>query len=466
MEEPAPPDPLFFNVSMVHKVYFCTDVELACRFLRLYCLQREILPEKYQLGYYARVYTKGLCKFGRSNLVHLHFVMFLHYYCQEHALALHELRRLLQKDLTIPLMFCSFRLGARLKLILNIKDNSHHKTLLKAHKLYVQTLGFMTLFWTKLMAESFDSLDLAMLADTITEKREEGLKAFELAITTRFDKTTGLKYAQFLEQVMLDEAGAQSIRSAIKDTADNRTAVSSKASEGIRMQLEATKKASASKMHASKAISTLNIKMNVMFLLFFLIACGFGAFQLVMTSKKKDFINTMDAAGKVRNLVQYTSYMSSLLIHTATHEKATDSNCMQTKCTSTGLPTTDYECSVLQVFPQTARLRGKLRQITTDLRVEFNSLSSGEYKTSYTPLVKLFKDPRREVEVFHTATESKLQERGVWEIINLLLSSLETLLEVQVCLGAYRLGTGREMCVVSQRGCKALNNVGASHFVT
>ena len=424
---------LFFNVSYLHKIYLPTDIEVACRFLRDYTLRVGSMPARQDIGYYLRIITKGLCKFPRSGVVRFQYITFLHYYCRHHMLALEELSDFLTcPQLDLSLLYSAFKLGGRLKAILNIKETVLHKTLLKAQRIHIQVLGYMTMFWMKLMAESFDKEDLAVLVDTISEKRDEGLAAFEISLRSGFTASMGMRYARFLEQVMLDESGAANIRAALKDIQGDTKQDTSKASERVMTQLDTVK---ASVKRSSRTTSTLDIKMNIVFILFFFIVVGFGVVEVVTSAEKRNFIHKIHVAGKARSLSEFASFVSLVLVKTAAKEKMRDSNCHRAVCSATGLLVTDYDCSVSQIFPETIKLRDRLKQTASEFRTEFNKLSSGVYSSSQADSVHYMKDKIQQVESFEGAPEGEVKWLSMWDVCTTLMTSLEALLEIEVCKG-------------------------------
>eukprot|EP00659_Diplonema_papillatum_P006104 gene6104-9376_t len=409
-------------VFMLSAIFMDTDIEASTRFVREYCFELEAGPPPAMAAYYARIYVSGLKKFPRSELLQMHLAMYLHYYCAEPSIALAELRCVQSAGHSIPISYRAYRLSVELKSMLNIRDNSHHKVLIKARSLHVQALQLMTSFWAKLLSESFDSLDLAFLATSITEKRSEGLQAFESAISVHTDKGVHLRYALFLEQVMLDEAGAQAVRSIIKDLGEG-----SIRSGESRTVLATTQKGKKSKQQRSNRITALDRKIKLLFLLFLAIILGFGVYTFLDVRSKTDFIANMHAAGELRTLAQYCAYLALALIKSATEEKAADIGCSTIECTSTGLSYTDDDCATSQVFPSTLILQSKLKDATSQFRQRFNELTHGEFEAQYDPLIKLFAAPSFELQLFLSATVSTRDLFSVWEMCSKLLAALETL---------------------------------------
>eukprot|EP01063_Lacrimia_lanifica_P001519 TRINITY_DN10770_c0_g2_i1.p1 TRINITY_DN10770_c0_g2~~TRINITY_DN10770_c0_g2_i1.p1 ORF type:complete len:3502 (+),score=1192.21 TRINITY_DN10770_c0_g2_i1:103-10506(+) len=425
------------SVSHIGSIYVETDIELSTRYLRDFSIEFGQVPEVPKLGYYSRLFTKGLAKFPNSHMVELHLVFFLQFYCRDSVRALQYLNALFQENVSMPVLYTMVRLNSRLKGVLNIKDNTHHKGLLKAHKLHVQALGYLTLFWSKLLSKSFDSLDLALLADTITEKREEGLQAYETAIATRADKLVANRYAYFLEQVMLEEANAAAVRASIRDDAQGADSKVSSAAD-LSRRLVRNNAQNAQNQKKSKKIAGLHFKMNLMFLGFFLIVVGFAALYIHIGTLKTTFLDVIHSAGELRTLALYNGYLTLRITNAAREERGSQGACAKMICSATGLITADAEgCATTTVFTKTGALRDKLRTNLDLFRDRFQELTHGKYMMTYEPLIDLFKQPLTQMTTFFTADKSETKLAGLFVICTKILNSLEGVIDSELpCLAS------------------------------
>eukprot|EP01065_Artemidia_motanka_P052929 TRINITY_DN9687_c0_g1_i1.p1 TRINITY_DN9687_c0_g1~~TRINITY_DN9687_c0_g1_i1.p1 ORF type:complete len:3619 (+),score=1022.79 TRINITY_DN9687_c0_g1_i1:109-10965(+) len=422
----------------VSSVLMPSDVELCTRFLRGYAFATHRTPTRKMLAFASRIYTKGISKYPNSSLIKLHFVNFLHYYCGEHQQALVETRLLQGMECSWVEHYRLFLMAGRLKQLLKIRDDTDQKAFILARRLHKQTLQHMTTFWSKLLSEKFDSIDIAHLAKLISRKREEGQLLFKRAVRKRFDSEIAIHYSQFLEQVMLDSQAAQEVRGKLRDINQAKLqAAGAGAGTGppVSVNLLAQQTAqvlseSRERGSSSKSIADLSLHMNIMFLLFIVVIAGFGLFDTLLTGMNKDFIQQLKFAGQARMLSQLASWYASEFVYTAQSESAAIASCANLVCSPLGEPISGLssDCTATELyFPKSFELKVQFRSVLDRLREAQDKLTYGAHKATFGSLVRLYKNPDREVWERTKGGDFHTELTGLWQMGTRLITHLEVI---------------------------------------
>ena len=414
-------------------IYLPTDIELCCRLLREYCQSVEEMPTPKMLLYYGRIYNKGICKYPDCLMLRYHFALFLANYCEQYPMALSEVRKLQKEDLSIPLIYRLYKFSTLLKSVLNIRDCTHQKVLQRARSLHKQTLGYMVSFWVKLLSDKFDTLDIAQLANTITEKRDEGMQVFEEAVATKCDIATALGYAKFLEQVMLDVTGAQLVREKILEPNDDKSVKSGSLhcqsqTEELRNHIIKSFGNKRLRKTKSKTINRLSAEMHILFVVFAIIIAGVGVLNTILGTRRNELVSTAHEAGDLRALVVHGAYISRRIRHAAEIEKMGDSACRKAVCNPLGKVQGTNDCSK-QSFLKTTELKAELLKMTNEIRDITGKLTYGGHRTSYGPLIAHYGTQSTEIITVAGNDTGSARLAGLWEVILLAIASFESILD-------------------------------------
>eukprot|EP00756_Hemistasia_phaeocysticola_P017822 Hpha_TRINITY_DN15556_c1_g9::TRINITY_DN15556_c1_g9_i1::g.106886::m.106886 len=447
--------------AYVSTVLFPTDVELATRFLREFGFAVGAVPTPRMLAFASRIFTKGISKFPESSLVKLHFVSFLHHYCALHPQALVEVRNVqLKMHCSIVVSFRLFVLSGKLRKILCIRDASDERIISVSRRLHKQALQSMFTFWSKLLSEKVSPLDLVKLADTIAAKRQQGLQMMERVVRTRYDRAVTTNYAQFLEEVMLDPAAADEVRTKLKEmTHKQQAGIVRQEAVADNMSLASTNRLDAQQhfveqiVEVSKSASTvwrgdtrstrvraLMMQVNTMFAVFLCIIIAFGIYDTILSARQMAFVKQMQTAGQARMLSQFGSWYARELQNSATKERNALPGCANVVCSAQGQPmnTLSSDCAPTEAFfPETIQLRTQFGVVLQRLRTAQDKLTHGEHSAEYAPLVNLFKEPRRLIQEFALVTsDPEIQLMGLWKIMTQIVQHLETIYSTNLLCAA------------------------------
>ena len=384
-------DELLVASPYLDAVYCPQDVEVATRHVTLFNRFTGIKTPAVMVSFGVRIYSKGLTLFLNDLWLQLQFATFL---CtqapQRNHVALAICDSVSRNEPDALLMYRLYRRSQSISQAMFIRDQTNKKSFASAQTLHKEALMNMKLFWTKLLADQVDIVQLGSLAKVITDRREEGLKAYERVVSDSTDTTSLIKYAQFLEQVMMDADAANSTREVVLDSLEQ---------EQLGVTKDSTSKASIvgarhndDSISRSRTISALNFNINVIFLVALLLCVGLFVFYYVVGDQRLRMIERIDSAGQARRLSQEVLFYVN---HIATAK------------TNNG------------ISAATAGLQASL----TSLRTVHESITSGDLQTAFLSVVLVFTAPR--AAYLHPRDTV---EYGLWEAGDSLISSVETIL--------------------------------------
>eukprot|EP00756_Hemistasia_phaeocysticola_P034658 Hpha_TRINITY_DN16534_c3_g2::TRINITY_DN16534_c3_g2_i1::g.133600::m.133600 len=324
----APQDEMDVDVPFISTVYIPTDVELATRTLREYITLTGQAPTPCMLLYAFRIYTKGMALFVRNALLSLHYSYFMCFFAGGLAspdvppvvpcvrAALKESEQLMEWEAAFDTLYQAYKLQSICKPIIGMTNDAHRRVTTAANRIHKDILGHMTDFWKRLLGDKVDTLQLASIANKVTERREEGHFQFRKALQHPTQAIIK-RYGQFLRQVMLDSDAADMIDLRLAEMQEKRREQRQAASGDValraadlgefqdgELQSRAMKRnftaRNSQREQQSATIALLSRRMNFMF---FLVGCalaGFFIFEALQGRDKKHMVDRTAAAGTAR----------------------------------------------------------------------------------------------------------------------------------------------------------------------
>ncbi|MDP2061260.1 MAG: hypothetical protein Q8J97_16065, partial [Flavobacteriaceae bacterium] len=309
---------LWVGEPFIEAIYFASDVSVSTRFLNIFTVKTGLLPPSSMLGFAVRIFSKGLARFPRDAVMELDFATVIASFCPgKTQAAMYMLERIVRSERSLPIIYRVFQRGTDIASSMLIRDSSHKKVFQLAQKMHKDALQHMVLFWNKLLADSVNIVQLGQLAKVITEKREEGYALFERVVSDGTDMHSMVRFAQFLQQVMLDHEAADVVRENVLDSLEAEQLVAngaaggkhdSGAGAGEHPSAAALLSSNRSSMSSdrSRTIKNLSRNINSVFGILFLIIVGLFVFGLVHSEKRIKEIDTIHYAGESRTLAQET----------------------------------------------------------------------------------------------------------------------------------------------------------------
>jgi PAS domain S-box-containing protein len=296
-------------VSAVHQA---TDVELAGRFMRHYEANVRNRPSFSMVIFGLRICSKGLARFPTSVYLNLHLAYYIACYIPSRAQDVAAILLQFQRDtlidigsgvmdtLDLGLHYRVARRSAEISGSALLRDTSQKRFFAAAQRLHRDALQHMSQFWGHLLDDHTDVSQLSSLAKTITDKREEGVVNFQRVCHERSDQPVLARYAQFLEQVMLDAEGADLIRDYIVDVVEQQelNRGGDMVARGIQHLVDRQATTTATQ---SVNLSVLRAVLVCLFLLAALLITGFIVFGAVFSSQTQRLLDRAQVAGIVRD---------------------------------------------------------------------------------------------------------------------------------------------------------------------
>eukprot|EP00755_Sulcionema_specki_P014827 Sspe_Gene.9423::Locus_3167_Transcript_1_1_Confidence_1.000_Length_10159::g.9423::m.9423 len=362
-----------FLVSYIDRVWWSTDYELAARFVYMTSKWSHQPPSYAMLQEGCRIFRAGIEKMGASDLLILQHALFLCWHNKWNIIVLHRyvLHQLIDGILnrietSLAVRYQSHRLMNSIKACIGLKDNVHIKIWHLAQKLHREALSHVASFWSKLLGTQVDIVSLAVLANTIMQKRDAALSEFKKVLQTSRDTKVLESYRAFLEQVMLEEdAPARSVLESVDDGATGHGHDLPKPDETERGNLR-----------------QLRRTIYAIFLLMLLLPTGILVFQVMTMKYSETSLDSVHHAGKESVLMQRLAYQSMEL-------------CVkQPPCLQGVLGAVVSADDETQGRTDTLdHAMGDLQRLNEDLQAEHYKLTAGKLQPTFPSLIALFKRP-------------------------------------------------------------------------
>lgn len=308
------PDPLL--TPFLTRILCDTDVEVATRFIRCASHLGGLQNKKPVLMLASRIYTKGLTRYYDNGKIIVALAYMISAFAEKQSLALLQAERIHRIEASFATRYHSFKLQVQLKLALNVRDASYQKMCDLAKKFHKETLILMNQFWMKLCVDQVDVSHLSALTSIITQKRHEGSGFFNQALEYRTDRGLLLKYAGFLEQVMIEPEKAEALRMVTKNEAEERRKNAMRGSRpGTGPQDQAVTEVLAfvkSEDSESRGDSKVSNRLSIYAFLFLLllVVAGIVLFAILSRNSRQTALDCVDNAAQARTLMSRTVALS------------------------------------------------------------------------------------------------------------------------------------------------------------
>ncbi len=302
-------DELWVAAPYIDFIFCETCVELSVRHLREFMNVTALRLPPLMISYALRVYSKGLARFSSSSWLHLQFATFLCCYCPSRNHVALSLCDHINRDESVDTLtlYRTSRRAASIASALMLRDSTSKKSFIAAQQMHKDALHNMKLFWSKLLQDQVDVLQLGALAKVITDRREEGLRSYERIVSESTDTTTIIKYAQFLEQVMMDPDAATTCRETVLDSIEQEQL--GVVSKDTSAKLNVKNRHSSASMNRSRTVENLNFNINLIFGVLFAVVIGLFIFGALIGEQRMKQVTKLSDAGSAR------SHLALLLFH-------------------------------------------------------------------------------------------------------------------------------------------------------
>ena len=347
--------PLEVVGSYLSAIYISTDIEVSSRILRSYVMASQTACSSPMLRYSSRLFTKGILKFHSDTMVQLHLVSFLTYFAGAVGIpgvapsltriraALSETETIMASEATLVTLYQNHLIQILMKPLIGLTNDSHRKIVTAALKTYKDILSQMAMFWNKLLvSENVNTVQLGIIANSVTGRRGEGLHLFGKAL---LHPTYSLirKYAQFLRYVMIDEDSAHTIEQKLSHLQREEKTMSSQTQgtqntlaftmgDFVEAELQ-TNKAGNTGMEGlpdshrgSSTIRRLAFTMNLMFSLVVIVLIGFFIVEASLGSSRSHFVAQVEAAGISRALGMQCAVLVQQVVSLKAHGASSGSD--------------------------------------------------------------------------------------------------------------------------------------------
>eukprot|EP01065_Artemidia_motanka_P022059 TRINITY_DN26278_c0_g1_i1.p1 TRINITY_DN26278_c0_g1~~TRINITY_DN26278_c0_g1_i1.p1 ORF type:complete len:2477 (+),score=922.91 TRINITY_DN26278_c0_g1_i1:73-7503(+) len=419
----------------VRAVYLPTDVELAARYLMLWHGHFLTRPTGAMLAMGSRIFTKGLLRYQNSVTVRIHFSDFLIRYLDGSAVVvsfLASLERFEPLKASLSDRYTVYRMSAKLKADLGIKDRSYLTALASARRHHRDALEQMLQFWVALCdKQHLNLMSLAVLANQITDRRERARQGFVSVLNQHSQDPMVLRhFANFLLHVMLDEESYMKCKEEMEifqeQKRNRRTGRSDGGASTIMQstiaqsraggvsknvsQIVANMENKTSSRNGSRTVQVLQITVRVVFTPLVLLLIANLVLTFLYAFQHNRIVEQMYSTGQVRQLSQYGCMVLQQLRTEVQNELA-----------NTGTVTTAGGSQLVLL------LKDKLAVIAEGFRAHHNKLTVGSLMVTYAPLQVLFKQPSLLMKSFATLSAYSIKAVGLWSFGNALSTAYAVL---------------------------------------
>eukprot|EP01063_Lacrimia_lanifica_P000734 TRINITY_DN10373_c0_g3_i1.p1 TRINITY_DN10373_c0_g3~~TRINITY_DN10373_c0_g3_i1.p1 ORF type:complete len:3444 (+),score=1305.70 TRINITY_DN10373_c0_g3_i1:145-10476(+) len=382
------PVPGAFMVPYVNHVYFATDVELATRYCMYFTHWTKKAPPARMVDHGNRLFYRAIASFKSSDMLPLHAARFSCWHSSEDEEAR---KRTLSDVMALYLETVSSRLRSSLeyryqvaklkkyvRVQVGVQDTSHLKIWGAAQKLHKEVLNQMSNFWGKLLMSQVDTMQLAVITNQITSNREQADQEFRRVLDICKEETVILSYALFLEQVILDDEGAEMLR---EQTQQNSQFKRTQVDDGVG-SIGSTTTHTPSSQHQSQ-LSELRYMLFFMSVILVTYLAGLFAYQHWLVGYEVQVVNGMQRAGTVRMLAQQAGYNVAELC------------ALETTCREKLFGTEHVESSLVSQGTDTRKTQRKeqLRRIASDFQAQHKLLTLASDRSSFDRLVDYNTEP-------------------------------------------------------------------------
>eukprot|EP00659_Diplonema_papillatum_P003976 gene3976-6168_t len=369
-----------FLVPYIDRVCTATDCELATRFARDYTVWTGDPCTSRMLDLSVQIFCGALVSFKDSDILPLQLAYFTCFHSEEtrvknFTLYSHLDHYIAKMEASLSVRYHAAKLTILLKQAIGLKDNSHVKIWRAAQKLHKEVLSQMSTFWAKLLNSQVDTVQLAVITNGITNKRDEAEQEFKKVMVVSKDDKVLTSYALFLEQVMHDEDAAAVMREQ-RGQSDMRSQMS-KGGESHTPDIAAS-----ADIHNTLSLTKLKYTLMFMVLVLIVFATAIFAYQTHVHNRQLAVIRGLQTSGSANALAQQAGY------------HALDICAQIPKCSSEAIAGVPSSASMSDTLSSTLTARlTQLRRVADDFQANHEFLTSGKDQSNYEPLVSYNKQP-------------------------------------------------------------------------
>jgi PAS domain S-box-containing protein len=378
-DEEREPSAINILLPFITEIHVSSDVELASRVLLEHHIKLQQRPTDNMNAYVSRIFTKGFARFRNNASLSMDFCNFLFGFAFKPRIALKEAEQVMNMESSLAAKYRSFKLQLRVKTMLNLSDNANAKVLNSALQIHKELLVHLRLFWSTVMAENGDAVQLANIVNTITTRRAVASAEFARALR-HANAMTLSKYARFLDQIMHDTAGAKQITMYLADREQQKNAKKDTGGSAMNMSsigmgiLDGAANVADSGEGSNTTITRLNTALHGMFLLLVCLLGLFFVLEVTRSSVTNTEIDRLRAAGEERMLASYGGFLAA-----------------EVQALAVAPANTAAEATRL------TGLRAELLSVSQRFSAAHNALTRGALGTSYSPFVSYMQSQRVEI---------------------------------------------------------------------
>lgn len=299
--------PVSLEIPFLRHIYFYTDVEVSTRFIPMLEKITGHYPTKEMLHLATRIYIKGLYRFSDSVALLVSFAAMISEYTSKPSLALIQCERTNVIAASLPSRYRSYRLLGHLKKQLRLRDAAYQHQCEEAKRAHKEVLIRLHQFWHKL-ASQHDHHQLEVTFSIIAHRRKETNEMFLAALQQNSDRELFLKYADFLEQIMIEPSVADKLRHSVLEEVEKQ----SNATTNIHTDTSRSAYADLVKKHRGKSSSAstlcgLHIDLHTFWkmltaVLLFVTAGAFLAVAIIAYNWQKATLKCVEYGSSARTL--------------------------------------------------------------------------------------------------------------------------------------------------------------------
>lgn len=200
------------EIPYLRRILVYTDAEVSTRFIPLLEKLTGHYPTKEMLHLATRIYIKALYRYPSNVTILVCFAAMISEYTSKPSLALTQCERTNVIPSSISSRYRAYRLLSRLKAQLRLRDAAYQHRCEEAKRAHKEILIRLHLFWNKLVSQ-YDNSQLETSFSAIAQRRMAANAMFKVALQHQScDRELLLKYADFLEQVMMEKSTADNLR--------------------------------------------------------------------------------------------------------------------------------------------------------------------------------------------------------------------------------------------------------------
>lgn len=200
------------EIPYLRKILVYTDAEVSTRFIPLLEKLTGHYPTREMLQLATRIYIKSLYRFQNNTTILVCFAAMISEYTSKPSLALTQCEHTNVIPSSVSSRYRAYRLLSQLKSQLRLRDAAYQHRCEEAKRAHKEILIRLHFFWNKLVSQH-DHSQLEASFSAIAQRRMAADAMFKIALEHQnCDRELLLKYADFLDQIMMEKSTANNLR--------------------------------------------------------------------------------------------------------------------------------------------------------------------------------------------------------------------------------------------------------------